>query len=307
MEATHFVNGTLSATSTIVARAASSTGPLGGRSPYGYTPTDWICILFLVLYGISTVLHIGEAAITRSWFIYPTAVLAGILELLGWGARYASSGNVHLKWAFQMQITCTIIGPTPLLAANFIILGRIIEILGPAYSRLSPKRYSVIFCTGDVISLIVQGLGGGVASAAFGKGKSPDKGGNIMLAGILFQMFCLIVFTLCFIEYFVRYFVDKPVKSLEQPTKRKPMTQNLQLMSAGLTFTILVIFVRSIYRTIELLDGWQGRIITTEVYFDVMDGAMIILATYCLNFIHPGFLLRKQPAGERIKLDSLGA
>ena len=40
---------------------------------------------------------------------------------------------------------------------------------------------------------------------------------------------------------------------------------------------------------------------------DVMDGAMIILATYCLNFIHPGFLLRKQPAGERIKLDSLGA
>ena len=28
------------------------------------------------------VLHIGEAAITRSWFIYPTAVLAGILELL---------------------------------------------------------------------------------------------------------------------------------------------------------------------------------------------------------------------------------
>ena len=56
------------------------------------------------------VLHIGEAAITRSWFIYPTAVLAGILELLGWGARYASSGNVHLKWAFQMQITCTIIG-----------------------------------------------------------------------------------------------------------------------------------------------------------------------------------------------------
>ena len=40
---------------------------------------------------------------------------------------------------------------------------------------------------------------------------------------------------------------------------------------------------------------------------DVMDGAMIILATYCLNFIHPGFLLRKQANGERIKLDSLGA
>ena len=57
---------------------------------------------------------------------------------------------------------------------------------------------------------------------------------------------CLIVFTLCFIEYFVRYFTDKPVKSVEQPAKRRPMTQNLQLMSAGLTFTILVIFVRCV-------------------------------------------------------------
>jgi hypothetical protein len=29
--------------------------------------------------------------------------------------------------------------PTPLAAANFIVLGRIINRLGPVYSRLSPK------------------------------------------------------------------------------------------------------------------------------------------------------------------------
>lgn len=30
-------------------------------------------------------------------------------------------------------------GPTPLLAANFVIFGRIIHRLGTQYSRLSPK------------------------------------------------------------------------------------------------------------------------------------------------------------------------
>lgn len=37
------------------------------------------------------------------------------------------------------RITMTIIAPTPLVAANFVILGRIIGILGTQYSRLGPK------------------------------------------------------------------------------------------------------------------------------------------------------------------------
>jgi hypothetical protein len=31
---------------------------------------------------------------------------------------------------------------------------------------------------------------------------------------------------------------------------------------------------RSIYRIIELSTGWHGRIIETEVYFNVLDGAI---------------------------------
>lgn len=45
------------------------------------------------------------------------------------------------------------------------------------------------------------------------------------------------------------------------------------------------------YRTIELVDGWDGRIISNELYFNVMDGAMIVAAMYCLNFFNPGRLL----------------
>ena len=33
-----------------------------------------------------------------------------------------------------------VVAPTPLVAANFILLGRFIRRLGPQYSRLTPKR-----------------------------------------------------------------------------------------------------------------------------------------------------------------------
>jgi len=40
-----------------------------------------------------------------------------------------------------------------------------------------------------------------------------------------------------------------------------------------------------------LSDGWNGRIISTQVYFNVLDGAMVTLAIYTLNIAHPGLLL----------------
>lgn len=156
------------------------------------------------------------------WWLLPTAVLAGIGETVGWTGRLWSSYSPTLDDPFLMQyvhfpsfgrpwlmvsvlrITTTIISPTPLLAANFIILGRVISLLGPEYSRLSPKWCMYHLCTSaflsadrlhrhhyllwlrtqlhllpnlhrglllllivqDVIALIVQAYGGAAASSA---------------------------------------------------------------------------------------------------------------------------------------------
>lgn len=73
---------------------------------FGYIPTGWICIVLLVFFGLSTrasfllspttvgsrltpllVGHFCQAVYFRLWWLLPTAVAAGILELIGWGAR----------------------------------------------------------------------------------------------------------------------------------------------------------------------------------------------------------------------------
>ncbi|KIM88107.1 hypothetical protein PILCRDRAFT_247709 [Piloderma croceum F 1598] len=260
------------------------------HSQYNYVPIEYVCAIFVALYGLSTLIHIGQAFRYRMRWLLPTAALAGVAEVLGWSARLWSSQNASLHTPFIMQISCTIIAPTPLVAANFVILGMIIEKIGDHYSRLTTKQYIMTFCSFDVISLIVQAIGGGKASVAKTL-QGANHGAHIMLGGIVFQLVSLIIYALCATEFLLRFAKDKPIRKAPIKRRRAIMDTRMKIMIYALIFSTTCIFIRSVYRTVELSDGWNGRIISTQVYFNVLDGAMVTLAIYTLNFAHPGVLL----------------
>jgi len=266
------------------------------NNPYGYVPTEWICALFVALYSLTTIIHLGQTVRYRLWFLLPTVCLGGVTEILGWAGRLWSSKNPDALNPFLMQIVTTIIAPTPLIAANFIILGELIRRLGSKYSRLSPKWYSILFVSADIISLVVQAVGGAKASTAAKNHTDAEPGGRIMLGGIAFQLACISIYMILALEFIVRYLWDLPVRNAEMLSfETHALTRKIKLLLVGLTFGSTVIFIRSIYRTIELTDGWSGRIIATQVYFNVLDGGMITLAFFCMNIFHPGWLLGKGP------------
>ncbi|KAI0721809.1 RTA1 like protein-domain-containing protein [Fomitopsis betulina] len=260
-------------------------------NPYGYVPTEWICILFIVLFFISTLVHAGQAVKYRLWWLLLTPCLAGILEVVGWIGRAWSSQSPYEKTPYLIQIICTIIGPTPFVAANFIILGQLIRLLGPCYSRLTPKWYTLIFCGCDVISLVIQALGGAIAARAVAQSTSPKNGGHIMLAGIVFQMASITFYMIFATEFIIHYLLDRPLHKSEQRRARGELTKKTKLMLMGLVFSSILIYIRSIYRTIELADGFRGYIMSIERYFDWLDGGMVTLAMFSMNFLHPGQLL----------------
>ncbi|KAJ3558822.1 hypothetical protein NM688_g700 [Phlebia brevispora] len=269
-------------------------------SPYHYIPTLWVCAMFIALFALSGLLHVGQAVYTRLWFLLPTAALADIAEVIGWAARLWSSKNAPLLDPFLMQITTTIIAPTPLVAANFVILGEVILRLGTQYSRLSPVWYTIVFCSCDIIALIIQAVGGAAASQAVHQNKNPNHGGNIMLGGIAFQLAAITIYVALATEFILRFYGDRPVRGpKKEPGEPRVIDKNIKLMLVGLGFSSVTLFIRSVYRTIELSNGWDGRIISTQVYFNVLDGAMIVLATFTLNFFHPGFLLGHSSAWNR--------
>ncbi|KAJ8456941.1 hypothetical protein ONZ51_g11824 [Trametes cubensis] len=266
--------------------------PMQHINPYGYDPTEWICILFVVLFGCATVLHVGQAIRSRLWWLFPTACLAGVGEIIGWAARVKSSEDPYQINPYLIQITSTIIAPTPLIAANFIILGQIIQRIGPDYSRLSSKWYTIVFLSCDIIALIVQAVGGAKASLALKQGTDPNPGGHIMLAGVSFQLAALVIYVILASEFLLRYAYDHPFKRRSQtPLRVDRVDKKTKLIIFGLGIEAVFLFIRSIYRTAELTDGWRGKIITTEVYFNVFDATMIVLAMFTLSVFHPGHML----------------
>ncbi|KAI0303352.1 RTA1-domain-containing protein [Multifurca ochricompacta] len=271
--------------------------------PYNYVPTEWVCIVFVALFGVSCTIHIVQAIRFRLWWLFPTAVLCGLLEVIGWSGRLWSSKNPFLQTPFLMQIATTIVAPTPLVAAIFIILGRITRRLGPQYCRLTPRQYTTVFLSFDIVALVVQSIGGGIAS-----GTQPDLGGHIALGGIVLQLVVLLFYTALSAEFLIRFNLDRPSRhsGKKGADPRSTVDMPMAYMLIGMSAMTIFLLIRSIYRTIELSGGWNGKVISTQWLFNVFDGAMIVLAIFTLNFFHPGVFLRGKDGLEGLEADMKG-
>lgn len=110
--------------------------------------------------------------------------------------------------------------------------------------------------------------------------KNTDNGTHIMVAGILFQLASILVFVTLFIVVIFRALRSKG----EVLTQKR-----IQWIIAAMILSVVLIVIRSIYRTIELLQGWSGYLINTERYFIALDGAMMVGAVAVFNIARPGW------------------
>lgn len=193
-----------------------------------------------------------------------------------------------------MQITTLIIAPTFFAAALYVLLGVLIRMLGPQSSLLSAKLYTIIFCTCDVISLVVQAIGGGMASVASGSADgNTAPGTHIMVAGIVFQLFTMTLFALLVVDFARR-------------VHHMRLERNVVLTLVAMTIAFVMIYIRSIYRTIELAQGWRGYLITHEGFFIGLDASIMFVAVFVFLVLDPAWLLSKRSSNKSDQINSDG-
>jgi hypothetical protein len=56
-----------------------------------------------------------------------------------------------------------------------------------------------------------------------------------------------------------------------------------------LALATLCIFIRSVYRVVELSEGWTGHLIRQQWLFVGLEGVMVVVAVVALNTCHPAF------------------
>ncbi|KAJ7339784.1 hypothetical protein DFH08DRAFT_812168 [Mycena albidolilacea] len=200
-----------------------------------------------------------------------------------------------------------------------MIFSRVVQQLGTGYSWLSPKWYTLVFLPFNIIALVVQGVGDGIASSASDLAGA-NQGAKIMLGGIAFQFGVFLSpvnFYLINRDFAVATRSDWWLIFLDsgQFCRTKAATicssEGDHKIVASATSATPPHGQKLIGIRIDLhplTGGWTGRIFHTEVYFNVLDGWMVTLAIFTLNFAHPGVFLRpsrEEAKAEAVKLMSM--
>ncbi|XXH05739.1 hypothetical protein Hte_012175 [Hypoxylon texense] len=248
---------------------------------------------FAALFGLSLLGFAGVYAFTRRGGVFLVAMALGLVsEIVGYAGRIMSWQNQWSENGFLMQICCLTIAPAFLAAGIYLCIRRIVFAFGPENSRIPPKFYTRIFIPCDIISLILQAAGGGLASAAFHTGKSTTKGDNIMIAGLAFQVFTLLVFIVLCGDFFLnvrRRHRALGSAALDQDPAMVAIRRSWMFKGflAALTLSTVCIFWRSVFRVAELSHGWTSDLMGRQDLFVGFEGVMITVAVWALNIFHP--------------------
>lgn len=272
---------------------------------YGYRLSLAANAALLGLFGASFLAYIVTYAVTRRGLAFTLAFAFGIiLEILGYGGRIMSALNQWDENGFLMQICCLTIGPAFLAGGIYLCLRRIVYAFGPENSRIKPEVYTRFFIPCDLISLILQAVGGALASTASHNNEPTETGDRIMIAGLAFQVLTLLIFIIVTLDFALRVVRRRRAlgaeHALDQSATAVATRRSLRFRGflAALALATVCIFWRSVFRVAELSQGWDGPLMKRQGLFIGFEGVMIIVACLGLNVFHPSFCFKEMMGAE---------
>ncbi|KAF2659588.1 RTA1-domain-containing protein [Lophiostoma macrostomum CBS 122681] len=290
--------------------------------PYRYVPSKVAAIIFVVLFSLTTALHIFQLFKKRTWYFVPL-IIGGLFESVGYIGRVLSSNDVWKLGPFIMQSLLLLVAPALFAASIYIILGRVILLVdGERYSLVRQRWLTVTFVCGDVLSFLVQSGGGGIQ--AMGTLSSMHTGEKLIVVGLALQLVFFGFFIIVAGLFHYRLVRDKPSRQISLNCfKRHSNTSDSRSLTAtppvdistlpwkrhmyALYISSLLILVRSIFRIAEYVQGNNGYLLRHEVFIYLFDAVLMLAVMVLFNVVHPSEVTenymkwKMQGAGEELR------
>ncbi|KAH8773953.1 RTA1 like protein-domain-containing protein [Hyaloscypha finlandica] len=248
-------------------------------SPLGYAPNVAASVIFVIIFNLSSICHLVQGWKYKTWSFMIAMLLGSSSEVVGYIGRILMHNNPYRLSTFLMQITTLTTAPAFYSAGIYLFYGEGIP-------RVKPVWYTRFFINCDIISLTLQGAGGGVASSAT-KHSTMELGNHLMLVGLIFQIVSLIFFALACIDFALRV---RKYQSWKNPAYKKlRASMRFRGFLWALVVSFMTIFTRCVYRVVELGGGWNNRLMREETPFIILESCMITIAVFALIIFHPGF------------------
>jgi hypothetical protein len=116
---------------------------------------------------------------------------------------------------------------------------------------------------------MLQAVGGGLAGGAGSNAELRNKGTDLMIAGIVWQVATLIAFAGLVLDYVIRTW--KHWNQVDENAKNLLGQKRFRGFVFGVAVAFLAVFLRCIYRIAEMVGGWANPIMRDEAGFMVME------------------------------------
>jgi len=256
-------------------------------NPLEYIPSNVLTGIAVGLCLFSGICHL--ASMWRWGAKWMLAMTIGIFTFsIGLGMRFGLHTNPDAKGTYIVEYLFIVLSPCAFIAADYVLLGRLAIFLGtPEHLVISPRRVTPMFVCSDLVTFLIQAVGGSVSIAA-NDIKTNKLGSNIFLAGLVLQLFSFLLFTLMYLRFVYRVKTYRPEVWSRGTALNTPWYKDWRALAFALFVSCIGILVRSVFRVIELSQGFKGPLATNEGIFYGLDTLPLFIAVSAYVPFWPG-------------------
>ncbi|QPG74295.1 hypothetical protein FOA43_001621 [Brettanomyces nanus] len=276
------------------AEASAVTNQLVRKTSFysGNRPSLGGNLALLIVFSLFLILQMVFGVASHQWWFFVCFSTGIFLEVLGYTGRIWSHYDLRSFNAYVMQLVCITLAPCFLMAGIYYSLAQLTVIMGQHFSILKPMQYSLFFIICDLIAIVLQGAGGAIASSELSNHHSTRGGSNVMVVGLAFQVASMTLYQVLWFIFCYRCFRSKRRYGDSIFADKYADIRRRRLFVAFffiLTLAVILIFIRSLYRLTEMVEGFSGKLANDELDFMVLEALMVSLASFLLTVVHPGF------------------
>ncbi|GFF83605.1 protein RTM1 [Aspergillus udagawae] len=263
---------------------------------YFYHPSLGASVLFTIIYIIPllyqsymTFIVPRKAQTARTKYFIP-AVVGAALEVAGYALRCASVQKPADVSLYAVSNTLIVIAPVFVCASLYMLLGKL-EVNCADGSVKKPANFLLrgsgrwlpwMFLSLDILAVLTQGSGSGIASSGNWKGSTKDTGIGVLIGGLVLQ----IVTFAAYLAIMVWFHWRATVQGHQLP-------HGVQMVMKGVYIAGFCIMLRSIYRVFEFAFGINSYTFTHEWPLYVLEAVPMLVALMVLGWFHPARWLAK--------------
>jgi hypothetical protein len=153
------------------------------------------------------------------------------------------------------------------------LTGISVESFKPTSSRIHLGVYTLISVSTNILPFILQASGSILEANAIRTGSDPRTGTHWTIAGLVFQIFTMLLFGLLCFEFGIRAHLVP--QFFDPSTQRIRSLKRFQYFWVALAYAYFLTMIRCFYRVVELSGGIDGRLAQNETTFIALEGVSV--------------------------------